>query len=168
MFNLKNIEERIVVTFLVALIVLVFIAATLRWFGVPVAWSVDIAQLLFVWVCFIGADLALRRKKHVGVEMLVDKLPLKVQNTILLINSVLIIGFLIMIFVYGTKLCIENYERNFNTIPISYSLVTLSAPVGSFLMSLTIIGRIKELITNFINKDYSSLKQKEAEGGQVL
>lgn len=167
--TLKSIEEKIVVALLVLLIVLVFIAASLRWFGVPVAWSIDIAQLLFAWVCFIGADLALRNNKHVGVDMLVKRFPLSVQNVILLINSVLIMVFLIMTFVYGSKLCTENYARTFNTIPISYSLVTLSAPIGSFLMSLTIMGRIKKHITNIINKDYTSLKKNDmAEGGQIL
>lgn len=167
--SLKKIEESIVVVLLVSLIILVFIAASLRWFGVPVAWSIDMAQLLFAWVCFIGADLAFRNDKHVGVDMLVKKFPLSIQNVILLFNSILIVIFLIMTFIYGSKLCIENYERNFNTIPVSYSLVTLSAPVGSFLMSLTVMGRIKKFITNMINKDYTSLKKKDTiDGGQIL
>ncbi len=59
-----KLEEYFVVIFLAALIMLVFIAAVLRWFGIGVAWSMDMAQLLFAWVCFIGADLALRQNKH--------------------------------------------------------------------------------------------------------
>ncbi len=167
---MKNIEEKIVVVLLALLIILVFIAASLRWFGVSVAWSIDIAQLLFVWVCFIGADLALRSNSHVGVDMLTKKLPLSIQNITLLFCNLLIFAFLIMVLFFGSKLCIENYQRNFNTIPISYSFVTLSAPVGAFLMGLTTIGRIKNNIKNIIHKDYSSLIKKETleDGGQTL
>lgn len=168
--SLKDIEEKIVVVMLALLIILVFLAAGLRWFGLSMAWSVDIAQLLFVWVCFIGADLALRTNSHVGVDMLTKRLPLSVQNITLLFCNLLIMAFLLMVLFFGSKLCIENYQRHFNTIPISYSFVTLSAPVGALLMSLTTIGRIKDNVMNTIRKDYSSLKKQENldGGGQIL
>jgi TRAP-type C4-dicarboxylate transport system permease small subunit len=166
---LKNIEEKLVVMLIALLIILVFLAASLRWFGVQVAWSIDIAQLLFAWICFVGGDLALRNNKHVGVDMLTSKFPLSVQNVILLFNNLLILSFLGMLFSYGLKLCIENYQRNFNTIPVSYSTVTLSVVVGSILMLLTTIGRIKKNVSNIIQNDYSSLEKKEIlDGGEII
>jgi len=32
------------------------VASVMRFFGYPLVWSVDLAQLLFIWVCFLGAD----------------------------------------------------------------------------------------------------------------
>lgn len=167
--SIKIIEESIVVVLLALLIILVFIAASLRWFGISVAWSIDTAQLLFVWVCFIGADLALRTNRHVGVDMLIKKFPFGIQNSINLFCNILIFGFLMIVLYFGLTLCIDNYQRHFNTIPISYSFVTGSAPVGSLLMGLTIIGRIKNNVMNIIHKDYSSLKKEQTlEGGQII
>lgn len=167
--RLIKIEEVVVVTLLSAVVLLVFIAALLRWFGLSVAWSIDMAQLLFVWVCFIGADLSLRIDKHIGIDMLTKKFPLKVQNIIALLNNILIMAFVLLIFYYGTKLGIKNYKRHFNTMPISYSYVTFSAPFGCLLMALTVIGRIKKNIMNFIKNDYSSLvKEEKLEGRQII
>ena len=41
----------------------------------PLAWSEELARYLFVWVSFIGSVVAARRNQHIGVEMLVNKLP---------------------------------------------------------------------------------------------
>ncbi|WP_319558917.1 TRAP transporter small permease subunit [Marispirochaeta sp.] len=151
--SLKLLEERLVVVMLAMLILLVFIAASLRWFGVSVAWSIDIAQLLFSWVCFIGADLALRTDSHVGVDMLVNRLPTKLRQGLILVLDILIFGFVLLIFYFGTKLCLQNYKRTFNTIPIlSYSFVTLSAPVGAFLMGWTVVQRIRLHISRFLSR----------------
>jgi len=152
-----KLEEYFVVVFLALLILLVFFAAVFRWFGISVAWSVDAAQMLFCWVCFIGADLALRQNKHVGFDMITKKFPPTVQNIIILLNNFLMFAFCAMTVVYGTRLCIENYQRYFNTLPISYSLVTAAGPVGCALMLTTIIRRIYQNIRNFTRRDYAQL-----------
>ncbi len=158
-----KLEEYFVVVFLAALILLVFIAAVLRWFGIGVAWSMDMAQLLFAWVCFIGADLALRQNKHVGLDMLTTRLPLPVQNLLALCNNLLMLAFCGIIVFYGTTLCIQNYQRLFNTLPMSYSLVTSAGPVGCALMFTTIIRRIFQNISNFSRRDFTELHYAELE-----
>lgn len=151
--NIKKIDEIIVVTMLVLVVILVFLAALLRWFGVPVAWSVDVAQLLFVWVCFLGANIALKNNKHIGIDLFTRKMPFKMKNYVALFNNIIIVVFLAIVFYYGAQLSIDNFKRQFNTLPISYSYVTLSAPVGCFLMLLTSYKRIKDNINNIRKKE---------------
>ncbi|WP_320128981.1 TRAP transporter small permease subunit [uncultured Sphaerochaeta sp.] len=129
---------------LLLLILLVFLAAVLRFFGIDMSWSTDLAQLTFAWVCFIGADLALSVKRHMGVDMLIERFPIKVQTLIRLINSILILVFLAFVTVYGVNLSIVNSQRSFQTLPISYSFATASAPFGCSLMIITIIKQIIE------------------------
>src|SRR5690606_41648941 len=38
-------------------------------------WSVDMAQLLFIWLCMLGACRAMREKSHLGMEVLAKFLP---------------------------------------------------------------------------------------------
>ncbi len=59
---------------LIVIVVLVFAAGLLRWFDHPLIWSVDLAQLLFLWVSFIGANQALRKRAHIGMDLLVRPL----------------------------------------------------------------------------------------------
>ena len=62
--GLNKIETVVVCAGLSILIITVFAAAVLRFFGIDMSMSTDIAQLVFAWVSFIGADLAMRKNKH--------------------------------------------------------------------------------------------------------
>jgi TRAP-type C4-dicarboxylate transport system permease small subunit len=165
---LEHIEEIFESIGLSLLIILVFTAAVLRFFGIDMSWSTDLAQLTFAWVCFIGADLAIRKNRHMGVDMLVNRFPLKVRNWIYLFNSILMLCFLAFVVYYGSSLCISNFQRKFNTLPISYSYATASGPVGCLLMVFTVVGNIIKYMTNIIKNDYTNLLKSEAEGGDIL
>ncbi|MDR1932749.1 MAG: TRAP transporter small permease [Spirochaetales bacterium] len=143
--NIIKIEEVFVVVCLAILILLVFFAALFRWFGVSVAWSLDVAQMMFAWVTFIGADLALRKSKHIGVDILITRLPPVVQKAAAFVCYALMLLFLSIVVFYGMRLCIENYQRYFYTLPLSYSYVTGAAPVGSFLMIITVLKHVIKL-----------------------
>ena len=69
------IEETVGRVLLAAIVVLVFVAAITRTFDHPLIWSVDLAQALFVWLCFAGAVKALRIRAHIGVDYFVKRLP---------------------------------------------------------------------------------------------
>ena len=57
--GLNKVETLVVCAGLMVLIFTVFAAAILRFFGVDMSVSTDLAQLVFAWVSFIGADLAM-------------------------------------------------------------------------------------------------------------
>lgn len=158
--KLEQIEEGFVCIGLTLLIILVFVAAVLKWFGIDMSWSIDAAQLVFAWACFIGSDLAMRKNRHMGVDLLTSRLSLKKQNFINLINSILIFIFLCFVIYFGVNLVITNSARSFNTLPISYSWVTASVPTGAFLMAITVFSKIKQSIKNIKNNDFSSLEKK--------
>lgn len=153
-----KLEEYICATFFISIIGLVFVSAVFRYLKIPIQWSIDITQLLFAWVAFLGADIALRNEKLMGVDMLTKKFPEKVQYYIETFCSLLIIVVLCIFIAYGFKLSISSWQRSFQTLPISYSFVTLSLPVGSIFMMLSIAKRIHgkystRKTTNLINEE---------------
>jgi TRAP-type C4-dicarboxylate transport system permease small subunit len=145
---IAKIEEVFVCVCLALLIMLVFFAAIFRFVGIQVAWSIDVAQAMFAWTVFIGADLALHRHKHLGVDLLTMRLPRPARRVILFICYILILCFLSVIIFYGTKLCIVNYRRFFYTLPISYSVVTGAGPMGCALMFITVISHLVDFFRN--------------------
>jgi TRAP-type C4-dicarboxylate transport system permease small subunit len=161
--NLIKIEEVISKLLLISVVLLVFLAATGRWFGFPVAWSVNMAQFLLVWIIFLGANQALRNNKHIGVDILTRLLPLKVQRYLELVILTLISCFLLFCIYYGTSLSLENSNRLISNTSISYSFITLAVPVGCFLMFITIIGNFKKVITNI-----TDLKHKKEAKQSVI
>ena len=131
----------------VFLVALVFIAAFTRYIGYPINWSVDMAQCLFAWCTFLAADIAMRKDKLMKVDFVVAKLSEKYRDVIEYINLFIILIFLLALIGFGIWLSYTTRFRSFQGIPgFSYTWVTLSVPVGSSLMVITTILKIREKI----------------------
>jgi TRAP-type C4-dicarboxylate transport system permease small subunit len=137
-------EEFIVAAFVGIITFLVFISAIARLPAInhPINWAQDFSLLLFAWVVFLGADLALRKAEFVRVDMVVSRFPNRVQKALYYFFYVIIIVFLGILIRYGIPLCVSNQKRLFQTLGISYSWATASVPIGSFLLIITIILKL--------------------------
>lgn len=134
-----NIEELICGAILCIIVALAFITAIARCVSHPISWTVEISQFFLSWLAFLGADMALRHGRVLGVDLLTRKLPEKAQAAIRLATDLLILLVLISFVKYGIELCLSNYKRSFQTVGISYSWATASLPFASVVMSITII-----------------------------
>ncbi|MGE4585595.1 MAG: TRAP transporter small permease [Sphaerochaeta sp.] len=122
------------------IVVLVFLSALTRKIGIPIQWTMDVTKLCFAWLAFLSGDIALRSGVLPGIDMLVLKL--RPTLRVILGYVVKICMFLLLVFFvyYGFKLASSNVKRTFQTLPISYSLVTMSLPVCSVLMMFSMIS----------------------------
>ncbi|WP_180898102.1 TRAP transporter small permease [Martelella soudanensis] len=121
---------------------LVFIAATMRFFGHPLIWSVDLAQLLFIWLCFIGATRAMRERGHLGVDFLVRPFPHRYRLALETALAALFLAFLMLLAYEGYKLTMLNKERQFGDSGLSYAWVTIAVPAGCVMLSISILGNL--------------------------
>jgi len=137
--RLAQLELAICFALLASITGLVFAAAVTRFFGHPIIWSVDMAQLLFVWLCFLGSNKAMREKGHLGMEVLVGRLGYRPRFWMELACTAIIIAFLLVIVVEGWNLTWLNRERTFGDSTLSYAWVTVSVPVGCLLLTATLI-----------------------------
>ncbi|MBQ9197769.1 MAG: TRAP transporter small permease [Clostridia bacterium] len=131
---------------IVVLVLVVFMNAVLRLFKNPISWSTDVAQLIFAWISFVGADMALKKDKHAGVDIITSRLSPKVTRILSIVTYIAIIVFLVIIGRAGAGLAIKNINRKFHSMPISYSSVTFSVPVGCLLMGYTCVRKLMQLI----------------------
>lgn len=77
---------------LAIMVVLVFGNVILRYvFNTGLPWGEEIARLMFVWMIFLGAILALRRNAHIGVEMLQSKLPPSARRACAVVSHLLML-----------------------------------------------------------------------------
>ena len=66
----------LIALFLAIMVVLVFGNVVLRYgFNSGITVSEEVSRWLFVWLTFLGAIVALREHGHLGVDMLVKRLP---------------------------------------------------------------------------------------------
>jgi TRAP-type C4-dicarboxylate transport system permease small subunit len=136
--RLGQIELAICVILLAVITGLVFVASVMRFFGYPLVWSVDLAQLLFIWVCFLGADKAMRDKTHLGMEVPVKYLPYRYHLWVELACSLIVLAFLAALAFKGYELTLLNIERTFGDSTLSYGWVTAAVPVGCVLLAASL------------------------------
>ncbi len=138
-------ETFIARTTLFAMTILVFSAGVARLLKHPINWAVDVSTCLFAWTCFLSADVAWREGKLMNVDVLIRLFPEKVKRFFRFFNYFILIIFLIYLIVFGIWLSYTTRVRTFQGIPnFSYTWVTLSVPVGSLMLLLTTIIKIKD------------------------
>lgn len=137
--RLAQIELAVAVALLAIIVALVFSAAIMRFFGRPLIWSVDVAQLLFIWLCFLGATKAMREKAHIGIDLFVRHLGHRTRLAVEIAVSLVVIAFLALLAVEGYRLTLLNRQRLFGDSGLSYAFVTAAVPVGCLMLALALL-----------------------------
>jgi TRAP-type C4-dicarboxylate transport system permease small subunit len=105
----------------------------------PLAWSEDLAMLLFQWVVFLGAALGVKRLRHFGIELVVRHFPARLRHAVDLITpAVMAIVALVMIF-QGWAILGLNRTRIFSSMDVTYTWAFLPIPLGGVLILIYLI-----------------------------
>jgi TRAP-type transport system small permease protein len=121
----------------VALAVTVFLQVFNRFvLQMPLAWSEDLAMLLFQWMVFLGAALGVRRLRHFGIELVVRQLPEGTHHALARFVPFLMAGVALIMVGQGITLVGLNRTRMYGTMDLSYIWAFLLIPVSGGLMLL--------------------------------
>jgi TRAP-type C4-dicarboxylate transport system permease small subunit len=131
-----RINEVIMFIFAVVLILSCFAQICTRLAGVPLSWSEELSRYLAVWLTFIGAAYALRRKSLATVEILLDKCKGNSKKILFIIISLFVIVFSIILIRYGWAFSMRFMRQTSPALHIPKGLVYLSAPISGVLMCL--------------------------------
>lgn len=124
---------------LAAIVALVGIAAVSRAMGSPIIWSIEIAQLLFVWLCMLAADLALQENRHFGLIVLLEKLTAERRRLMEIANLAIMICLVVFLFFYAWKNAVLMHPRLLGATQMNGSLIHTSMVVGLALLARTMI-----------------------------
>jgi TRAP-type C4-dicarboxylate transport system permease small subunit len=141
------IEERVAMAFFAATVTLVLVGAIGRTAGTPVTWAVELAQALFAWTCVLGADIALKNRGHIVIDIAVRKLPESLQTFLSYLWQIAIAIFLGLLIWLGIKLTKINTQRVLGDLQISYAWVTASIPAGAALMLASTVMRFADYLS---------------------
>lgn len=101
----------------------------------PLTWPPELSRFLMVAVTLFAAGLALRKGAHVGVTVLVTRLPIRAQAVVFTINSLLIAGFLAVLLWQGFILAFfEGPRQTAPSLGISMMFAFIPLPLGAALM----------------------------------
>lgn len=131
---LRRIEFACAAVLLAAVVVLVGVASVARAFGSPIIWSIEIAQLLFLWLCILAIDLALQQGRHFGIGLVLDNLPSGARKAVEIGNLLVMIGLLAYLLQFAWKNMILMHPRLDGALQTPGSYFHASMVVGFLLM----------------------------------
>ncbi len=104
--------------------------------GSPLVWSEELSRYLYIWVCYLGAPIALRRGNHIAITLFVDRLPAKLARGISVFWHIVAFLFLVELAIQGAILTARSHTLIAITIPVPWSLIYLAVPISAALMML--------------------------------
>lgn len=112
----------------------------------PLIWTPDVAQLLFSWLIFVGAALALRRNAHYTVDMLPPSW--RALNAPLAILGLMVTALVVyLLVVNGYVLVSLRKSGTIQSLGISRMWQFLPIPVSGVLMALFAAETLLDMLT---------------------
>jgi TRAP-type C4-dicarboxylate transport system permease small subunit len=111
-------------------------------FNRPTSWSEELARYLFVWITFLGAAVVIRKRRHVDVTVLTDRLPAGAAKVVYLVSDVAVLFMLGALTWAGAGLATMAHRQLSAAMDLPMSLAYSAMPVGTGLMFVFLVATI--------------------------
>lgn len=139
---LRRVEFACAAVLLSAVVILVGVASVARALGSPIIWSIEIAQLLFLWLCILAIDLAFQENRHFGISLILDNLSPSARKAMEIINLAVIIALLGYLMQFAWKNMILMHPRLDGALQTPGSYFHSSMVVGFALLIRTLLAKL--------------------------
>jgi TRAP-type C4-dicarboxylate transport system permease small subunit len=155
---------------LAAMVLLVALGVFFRYaLGAALVWYDEFASYLLVWLTFYGAIVASYRRRHIGLEVLVDRLPPGWKRAFELAAQACVFGFQVVLCYFGWVLT----QKIGDETAVSLSWVKMSwvysvLPISGGLMLLVSGAELLRLSFGKAPFGQEAFGKSPQEGGQVV
>lgn len=111
-------------------------------FGDPPVWNNEVSAIAFTWMVFLGASAAYKRKMHIGIDLLVNRLPPEIRWIFLLAAQLALSVFFGYMVVYGVIFSIESYAQPTSIMRLPNTVFYSAVPVSFALMLFYQVGNV--------------------------
>jgi TRAP-type C4-dicarboxylate transport system permease small subunit len=119
----------------IATVLIVFFEVLMRYvFRAPIITSVELARMGFVWSCFLGAALGVKRGAHIRFVFLLEKFGAVGRALLQLGVSLLSTAFFAFVVVKGVEMTQRVYETFFPALGFSQVWLYLPLPLSAAIM----------------------------------
>lgn len=131
---------------LMALLACVVAGVVSRQLGAPIPWTDEAAQYLLVWTGFVGWILAARKRSHIRIDVIVDRLPERPRRVAEIAIQLCVVALALAMLRYGPVLIERNLDVSWISVPLSASLLYIPVPIAAFAVLLQAIAQILEAV----------------------
>lgn len=140
-----KLEEWLLIMSFIFIILLVLLQVVARYIlNASVGWSAELSRYLLIWITWISASYAIRKREHIRITVLVDRFS-KNAKKITELFVILVWGSFAFVMAYvGTEVVLQLYKmgQKTTTLGISMWVVYLIIPLGGILMLIRLIQQI--------------------------
>lgn len=160
--TLDKIEDTCLVAMFAVMVGVIFFQVIMRYvFNNSLSWSEELGKFIFVWLSWIGISIGHRRKEHIKITLLVDKLPYKLNKATEALTELILIVICGITMFYGFTMIGIQVKVPYAGIKISTAWGYLSVVLGCGLF-------IARGIVYFIEALKCAVKgEVKAEGGDM-
>ena len=113
------------------------------------SWGDELAQVLMVWLTFLGAAVGVRERAHYAFDYLVRNLPQKTKTLFIVLSELIAIIAISVLLWWSTEVTIGIRGWIMPAMEISRALVYGACPIGCFFM---LVYALRNLVTELYGK----------------
>lgn len=117
-------------------------------------WTEELARFIFIWITYIAAAVAIRKRENIRVDIVFDRLPEKWQHVFWIVNTLCFLILGIVVVVMGTSLVQMQirFPQIAPALQIPYFIPYMILPLGFALMVFRLVqDLIREVRVGGIN-----------------
>ncbi len=129
-----------------AMLALVVVGVFYRYVvGEALSWYDEFAGYVLVWLTMYGSVVALARRKHIGFETIVEKLPPRARQAAEVFGTLCVMAFALVMIVAGARLVQGMADETAVSVPwIRMSWIYSVMPISGGLMLLVCVVQLAE------------------------
>lgn len=100
-------------------------------FNRSIDWADELGRLAFVWSIFLAIPLGVRDGAHIGIDLVVDKLPPAVQGALRRAGAAVAAAMMLAICWAAVRTCIEQWDELMSTVDWSVAWFVVPVAIGA-------------------------------------
>ncbi len=116
---------------------------------ISIPWTEEISRYLMIWAAFLAGSLGLKKGVHVGIVVVVERIPRSTGKWISLIAKLSLLFFFLVVVVEGCLMTVFVSTQLSPVLRVSMAWVYSALPVGGTLFSFYVIQSIIEDLRRF-------------------
>ncbi|MDR3353523.1 MAG: TRAP transporter small permease [Synergistaceae bacterium] len=145
---LDDAEEKILISILFVMVIVIFLQVVMRYiFSSSLSWSEELGRYLFIWLTWLSTGYAVRKKRHLRIEVLPDYLSERGKLILDMLAMLIWCGFTIFLINKSFQVTSLVWRRGQITaaLEIPTAFTYAAVPVGALVMLLRLIDEIWSL-----------------------
>lgn len=129
--------------------------------GSSIIWAQELCNLLFYIAIFLGAAVCVTERKHITIDIILQRLPMPVLRWWMMAVYLLEFAFAVFLIIYGNQLSVEAAVQFSSTLNLSFRYIYMAIPISGIIMAINIARvAIQDFTVNLHPRNTGDIKDK--------